>query len=638
MTLTRQLWILLTLIALLAFGGAFTLSMFSARDYMADQLRLKNQDNAASFALALSQLDKDAAILELLVSAQFDSGHYQSIILRDFDGNLLVARENPALKIPGPQWLPELFPMNVEPAVAEIQDGWNPFARLTLQSDSSFAYLSLWQETRRLAFWFALGLLLCGGLSSWLLRRIISPLDAVVGQAEAIGERRFIEIAQPKTREFSRLVLAMNALSKRVQSLLSDETERLEEFRRKSHYDPLTGLLQRQPFMNQLDALLSHEDESASGALVFGRFIGLEKLNRTLGREVVDQLLRRIGENLRRFVEDRDGWSVARLGGSDFALLVSGNEDVLTLANSFSEQLHLAGDVKNTGREQIFPVGATTFAPGEDLSALLSRVDGALISAEREGGMRIKTVDPSLNALPMTDLGSWETALRRALQPGGVKLTNYPVLGRDGELLYEECPVRVMLDDEWQTAAVIMPWVAKLGLMVQMDRLVVEKALIRLRDGAGGVGIHLSAEAMCDSGFLDGLTTALQRSAAEIKGCLWIQVPETAVFRHMEQFRLLCAALKPFECRIGIEHVGNHLKRIGELHDLGIDFIKIDASLIRDVDRQTGNQALVRGLCTIAHTIGLKVIAEGVRSAGEKEFVPQLGLDGMTGPGVGSEN
>ncbi len=634
MTLTRQLWILLTLTAVLAFGGTFIISMFSARDYMAGQLRLKNQDNAASLALTLSQLDKDLATLELLVSAQFDSGHYRSIDISDMDGKPLVTRENPALHFQGPQWLPQLFPIRVEPGFAEIQDGWNRFGRLTLQSDSSFVYLSLWQETKRLAFWFALGLLLSGGVGSLLLKRIVSPLNDVVGQAEAIGERRFIQIAVPKTREFSRVVLAMNALSGRIQRLLSDEAERLEELRRKSHYDPLTGLLQRQPFMNHLDSLLSHEDASSSGILIFGRISGLDTLNRTLGREVTDQLLRRVGENLNSFIEDKEGCCAGRIGGSDFALLVPGRDDVLCLAQEFSEQLHLSGDEANLSDERLMPVGATTFAPGEELSVLLSRTDGAMISAEREGGLAIEIADPSLKTVPFSDLKSWKNALDGALHPEDVKLAHYPVMGRNGLILHEECPVRVRLNGEWQTAAVVMPWVSRLGLLPKMDRLVVEKALIRLSQDSEGVGIHLSAEAMCDKSFCSDLVSFLQRSNSGMKGTLWIEVPESAVFRHLTQFRFLCEALKPFNCRIGLEHVGNHLKRIGQLHDLGIDFIKIDASLIREIDQQVGNQALVRGLCTIAHTIGLQVIAEGVKTNAEKEYLPQLGLDGMTGPAI----
>ncbi len=634
MTLTRQLWIMLTLTAVLAFGGTFVISMLSARDYMSDQLRLKNLDNAASLALTLSQLDKDLATLELLVSAQFDSGHYRSIDISDLDGNPLVRRENPALHFAGPGWLTQLFPIHVEPGVAEIQDGWNRFARLTLQSDSSFVYLSLWQEASRLAFWFALGLLLSGGFGSLLLKRIVSPLNDVVGQAEAIGERRFIQIPIPKTREFSQVVRAMNALSDRIKHLLFDETERLEELRLKSHYDPLTGLLQRQYFMNHLESILSNEDESASGTLIFGRVSGLDRLNRSLGREVADQLLTRIGENLRRLTEDKDGWAVGRIGGADFALLVSNRQDVRTLAEKFSEQLHLSCHEASLGDEWLLPVGAITFSPSEDLSTLLSRTDGALISAEREGGLAVQIVGPDISALPLSDLKSWQAALHKALQAEDVCLAAYPVVGRSGELLYDECPIRLRINQAWQTAAVFMPWAARLGMLPVMDRLVVEKALSRLCDTTEGVGIHLSAESICDSIFCDALLTALQHSAADIKGTLWIGVPESAAFRHLEQFRKLCTLLKPFNCRIGVERVGNHLKRIGQLHDMGIDFIKIDASLIRDIDQQVGNQALVRGLCTVAHTIGLKVIAEGVRSESEKDYLPQLGLDGMTGPAV----
>lgn len=634
MTLTRQLWILLTLLAVLAFGGTFVISMLSARDYMADQLRLKNQDNASSLALTLSQLDKDLATLELLVSAQFDSGHYQSIEITAIDGKPLVRRENPALDFPGPRWLLRLFPLSIEPGIAEIQDGWNLFARLTLQSDSSFVYLSLWQETKRLAYWFALGLLVSGGFGSLLLKKIVSPLNEVVDQAEAIGERRFVQISEPKTREFSRVVRAMNKLSDRIQRVLSDETERLEELRHKSHHDPLTGLLQRQPFMSLLDSLLSHEDASASGSLVFGRVAGLDTLNRTLGREVTDQFLRRVGENLRDFAGEQEGWKVGRIGGSDFALLVPGCDDVESLAKRFSEQLHLSGDEANLGVERLLPVGATTFAPGEELSALLSRTDGAIISAERAGGMAVEIADLTQSSLPMSDLKSWDAALQKALQPDEVKLANYPVVDRNGLLLHDECPVRVRLEGEWQPAAVVMPWVSRLGLLPQMDRLVVEKALLRLQESPDGVGIHLSAEAMCDPSFCDDLASSLQKVSASMKGALWLEIPESAAFRHLTQFRNLCAVLKPYNCRIGLEHVGNHLKRIGQLHDLGIDFIKIDASLIREIDLQTGNQALVRGLCTIAHTIGLQVIAEGVKTTAEREYLPQLGLDGMTGPAV----
>jgi EAL domain-containing protein (putative c-di-GMP-specific phosphodiesterase class I) len=70
------------------------------------------------------------------------------------------------------------------------------------------------------------------------------------------------------------------------------------------------------------------------------------------------------------------------------------------------------------------------------------------------------------------------------------------------------------------------------------------------------------------------------------------------------------------------------------LHDLGLDYIKIDASVIRDIDRNTGNKAFLKGICLIAHSIGLMTIAEGVQAAPEMAALPELGVDAMTGPAV----
>src|SRR5690606_25816966 len=112
------------------------------------------------------------------------------------------------------------------------------------------------------------------------------------------------------------------------------------------------------------------------------------------------------------------------------------------------------------------------------------------------------------------------------------------------------------------------------------------------------------------------------------------EVPERGAFEHLEEFRMFCNALKPLGCKIGIEHVGAYVSRLGELHDLGLDYIKIDVSVVSGIDNNTGNQAFFRGLCLIAHSIGLMTIAEGVQTEAEMNQLPELGADGMTGPAI----
>jgi EAL domain-containing protein (putative c-di-GMP-specific phosphodiesterase class I) len=97
---------------------------------------------------------------------------------------------------------------------------------------------------------------------------------------------------------------------------------------------------------------------------------------------------------------------------------------------------------------------------------------------------------------------------------------------------------------------------------------------------------------------------------------------------------VLCRALNAAGCRTGLEHFGHQFSQIGQLHDLGLDYLKVDASFIRGIESNVGNATFLKGLCGIAHNIGLLVIAEGVTSVKEMDALLALGFDGATGPGV----
>ena len=104
--------------------------------------------------------------------------------------------------------------------------------------------------------------------------------------------------------------------------------------------------------------------------------------------------------------------------------------------------------------------------------------------------------------------------------------------------------------------------------------------------------------------------------------------------RHLENFRQLCTRARAHQCKVGIEHMGHQLAELGQLHDIGVDYLKVDASFVRGIDQNAGNQTLLRTLCTVGHSIGVKVIAESVRTEQEWAMLRELGADGATGPGI----
>ena len=92
MSLIKQLWLAIIALLLLSFIGSLAISITSSRDYIEQEVRIKNEDNATALALSMSQLDKDVVTLELLTSAQFDTGYYRRITLRDTEGQVLIER------------------------------------------------------------------------------------------------------------------------------------------------------------------------------------------------------------------------------------------------------------------------------------------------------------------------------------------------------------------------------------------------------------------------------------------------------------------------------------------------------------------------------------------------------------------
>ncbi|MFP5306245.1 MAG: EAL domain-containing protein [Gammaproteobacteria bacterium] len=634
MSLTRQLWLAIAVMMALAFGGTFLISTAAARHYLEQQLFVKNVDNATALALMLSQIDKDPVTIELLLSAQFDVGHYRLIRLTDPLGGIIVERRNDTAIEGVPQAFVATVPLRVAPGVAQVQDGWKQYGTLTVQSHDRYAYAELWKGTLELLGWFLLIALGTGVLGSALLRLILRPLQAVVGQAEAIGARRFVTTAEPSTLEFRRVVRAMNTLSERVHQMVDEEAARVEQLRRQAQIDPVSGLLNRETFAASLEGALGREDAGSSGVLVILRVAGLADLNRSLGREAVDQILRRIGEQLSTVAAGHGmPWVLARLNGSDFAVLAPAETDVAAVGGQLAAKARLALDRPDTGESPLLSAGGTRYRRGELRAKVIARADGALAQAEQSGkAVVVAAEDASAAALP-GDLASWRTTLERSLTEHGVKLGRYPVLSVTGSLMHDEAPVRVRIGGEWLPASRFIAWAARLGMLPRLDMLVVETALRRIEADHTAVSVNLSPEALCDPGFVSALASKL-RAAPETAEMLWLEVPEYGALQHLDAFRRLCVELKPLGCKLGLKHAGQQFARIAELNELGLDYLKIDASIVHGVGESSAHQVFLRGMCTVAHAVGLLAIAGGVGDEQEIRLLTQLGVDGVTWPGV----
>lgn len=636
MSLFRQLWLTVIVSMVLAFGGSFAVSMFTARSYLEQQLTSKNQDNAASLALSMSQQEQDPVTVELMVSALFDTGHYQLIRVADPHGKVIAERgAAPAVK-DVPAWFTRLFPIRAEAGQAQITQGWKQFGSVQLQSQSRYAYQALWHGGQRMLGWFVFAALVSGVLGSLVLRRLRRPVAQVVAQANAIAERRFVTIDEPRVPEFRQLAGAMNGMVQRLEHMFREEAARLDTIRREVNQDALTGLANRSYFMSQLQSALRAEDSAPNGVVLLLRVAHLTDINRRLGRAAADELLRGVASLVQREAARFPDAFCGRLNGADFALTIPAEEDGSHIANALLSGISgLATGYKDI--ETVAWVGGSPYHHDADLQALLATCDAALATAEAQGGNAWHLARLADAAPPALTAANWTAVIRGALGAGQVRLMSFPVIAQNRTLMHLECPVRLRAteDQEWMPAGSFMPMATRLQLAGEIDLAVAHLAYEKLSANANAddVAINLSGESIKDAWFRERLVSLVSEHA-EHNRRLWIEVSEHGAFDHFEVFAELCGQLKAAHCRVGIEHFGRQIGDMGKLHGLGLDYVKVDASLVHGVDTNPGNQAFLKGLCAIAHNMGLQTIAEGVMSDAEFTTAIELGFDGATGPAV----
>jgi predicted signal transduction protein with EAL and GGDEF domain len=633
MSMYRQLWLAIIASTLLSMGGALFASLLSARGYLESQLSIKNTDNATALALSLSQSNPDPVMADLVVASLFDGGHYELIRITDPKGNLITERTAPADDLDAPGWFVKALPLQASAGTAQVSSGWKQFGTVTLVSHSRFVYGALWKSAYEMVLALSLAGLVGGYLAALVLRRLRVPLNAVIDQAEAITQRRFVSIELPAVPELRQLAVAMNATVGRLKAMFEEEAGRLETVRREANFDALTGLANRTHFMARLRQSLESED-SLGGSLLLIRLPDLVGINRRLGRGATDDFLRQVGGVVDACAAQSPFNVAARLNGADFAVLLGHGEEARVAADDLLAAL-VEVATPFVGSDVTGWIALGRFKQGTDMGTLLARVDMALAGVEAEGANAVREMPmDEVEELPRT-AQQWSVMIQRALEQGWVRLISFPVVDAQGQLSHRECPLRLMFEEKgkWLPAGRFLPAAERLKLTPALDLAAVALGLkeLQAKPLLKGLAINLSASSVGEVGFRKALMTLLT-GQREVTSRLWLEVAEAGALKHLTEFRELCLSLKTVGCRVGLEHYGHQFSQIGLLHDMGLDFLKVDSSFVRGVDSNAGNVAFLKGLCSIAHNIGLQVLAEGVATQAEWVTLIRLGFDGATGP------
>ncbi|HEN8801977.1 EAL domain-containing protein [Pseudomonas sp. CM25] len=642
MSLFKQLLLAICLFLVVAFSGSFMVSLESSRSQYVNQLRSHAQDAATALALSLTPNIDDPAMVELMVSSIFDSGYYSSIKVVDLGSNAVLV-ERHAEPDPGgvPRWFVQLIGLEAAGGDAIVSRGWQQAARVEVISHPMFAIAKLWQSALGSLGW----LLVCGAasavLGALLLRRQLRPLDYMVEQSHAIARREFLSLPElPRTPELRRVVQAMNQMVEKLKALFTEQAERSERLRAESYQDSLTGLSNRRYFEMQLNTRVSNLEEARAGYLLLLRVQGLAGLNARLGGQRTDQLLQAVGEQLRRtcasFPETND--LISRSRGGEFAVLAPGmvHEEAVNLAQALEATLQ---SLHETGASDIDPVaciGLAPFSPGDAPQALLKLADEALARAENQPTPGWVCLEQGVAAVAADSQHAWHERLDQAFNNGHFELFFQPVVDCDNAQRVLHHKVISRLQDGQGVALPagrFLPWLERFGWMPRLDVLVLEKVLAHLRGHDQVLALNLSAATLADPKALQRVFELLGQNAALGPRLVFEigeeQLPEQAA---LEQ---LTRRLHALGFGLALQRFGGRFSMIGNLAHLGLAYLKIDGSYIRNIDHEQHKRLFIEAIQRAAHSIDLPLIAERVETEGERRVLKEMGVGGIQGQLVG---
>jgi diguanylate cyclase (GGDEF)-like protein/PAS domain S-box-containing protein len=427
-----------------------------------------------------------------------------------------------------------------------------------------------------------------------------------------------------------------------VLGLVRDITERKQvedQIRNLAYFDALTKLPNRRMLMDRLGhARVSSHRSREFGALLILDLDHFKTLNDTQGHDVGDRLLAEVARRLAESVRQED--TVCRLGGDEFVVMLEGlgldEQQAANQAEMVAEKVRLAlnqayslnlNEAKFHGTTSI---GLTLFC-GQDASVdtLLKQADVALYQAKDAGRNLVRFFNPAMQAA-IDSRTVMEAALRRALVKGEFRLFYQPQIDQHGGLVGAEALLRWLPPDQAMVSpAEFIPLAEDTGLILAIGQWVLDTACAQLkawesdpRTRSLQMAVNVSARQFHQDDFVESIQLSIISSGIN-PALLKLELTESVVLDDVDGVVSRMQQLNALGLSFCLDDFGTGYSSLAYLKRLPLDQVKIDQSFVRDVTEDQNDAAIVKAIMAMCRSLGLQVIAEGVETQAQRDFLLQ---------------
>lgn len=655
MSLRLQLYLLIACLSLFSFGAALYNNVSNMRDYLNEQLASHAQGAAHSLGLSISPyMDEEGLVIaETMTNAIFDSGYYQHITFTDLDGEVLFKRDNPDGNFAVPQWFIDWFTLIPPVMTSEVSDGWRIAGKLDVQSHAGTSYKSLWDHavdtfsTTLLQLFVAL---LC---VYFILKAVLNPLRHIEKQAESVIQKRFtLNAVNPFTSELRTVVNAINRMVENVQRSFNEQTKLAEALSHEVYIDPHTGLPNRRALLKRFESLQAEYDRHGNRFyLGLLSMTSLKHINDIEGYGSGDEYILSGAQIFSQQMSLLQEATLYRISGSEFAFLSLLTEDA---AKSIDQQMAAIINIEGSNRfaNGFAKHALTRVNHQEEFAAVVKRLDHQLVHNQyadndkglvaaqgmqknhsREEWVGILTHFTEYFKSEISQSSPKDFAIKCIPLDKIFDLMLQPVVDDTQSILYVESFVRFKVDGEELSTIDVFAMAERLGVLQELEQAVVCFIFYKLHHiEHTRVAINISNRALHNPVFTGWLFDLYQKLHKSLPPLLY-EFNESGAMLSLESTEKFIRRAKQLDIGIAIERFGSSLSSFCYIRNLNIDFIKIDASYVRDI-AQADTRFFVQTVTQICHGIGIKIIAPQVESSEIGEHFSLMNIDGLQGNGL----
>lgn len=406
--------------------------------------------------------------------------------------------------------------------------------------------------------------------------------------------------------------------------------------------------MNREEFDAQTNAVISYETSPGSIMLAMLQIRNFAEINTKIGRITADDLLRHVAECIQESLANVPEAITSRRHGADFAIFIPHthlDKSRTHLQSIFQSVASLQFFTEDTNLDSIH-VGASFHERAGNLSIKLTSADTALRNAQAKGANATYFLIHGDSDNPISDIvkraQEWKLTLDKIIKTEDILFYYQPIFSLPNKtILAYEIFVRIELAGKIINAGVFMPMAERFGLLVDLDKIIISKALKQLKDNSPKFFLNLSPRSIQDVTFVDWLISTLEEYRAH-SNKITFEIPEYSIHLAYEHVKRLINSAAAYDYKFSIDHFGNGATALSYLQSIDAHYLKIDRSFVTGISDNTDNQFFIKSVVQIARTRDMLLIAEGIEESNELETLIELEVDtamgyllGKPGPNLG---